>query len=239
MTQDQILAEIRRTATTNGGVPLGVARFFAETGIKETDWRGKYWVRWGDAVRAAGFEPNVLNTAIPDHVLLEHLRDVVQRLGHFPVVAELKIEARSNPAFPSPKVFNRFGGKAAIAARLEAFCRECSDATVAEICASVAVSSESTEAPMGPTADVEFGFVYLLKAGRFYKVGCTNAVGRRERELAIQLPEKANVVHSIRTDDPAGIEAYWHRRFAGLRRNGEWFDLTQAEVGAFKRRKFM
>jgi hypothetical protein len=48
------------------------------------------------------------------------------------------------------------------------------------------------------------GFVCLLRSGRYYKIGKTNAAGRRERELAIQLPEKAQTVHLIRTDDPAG-----------------------------------
>jgi hypothetical protein len=99
--------------------------------------------------------------------------------------------------------------------------------------------AENAEGIPTEAAACEFGYVYLMKAGRFYKIGRTNALGRRERELAIQLPEAAKVVHSIKTDDPAGIEEYWHRRFDDRRKNGEWFELTVQDLAAFRRRKFM
>jgi hypothetical protein len=83
------------------------------------------------------------------------------------------------------------------------------------------------------------GYVYLMKAGRFYKIGRTNVLGRRERELVIQLPEAAKGIHSIKTDDPTGIEEYWHRRFHNRRKNGEWFELTSQDLATFRRRKFM
>lgn len=78
------------------------------------------------------------------------------------------------------------------------------------------------------------GAVYLFKHGKYYKIGKTNDTVRRGNELKIQLPENLDLIHEIKTDDPSGIEAYWHRRFEAKRMNGEWFDLNSADIKAFK-----
>jgi hypothetical protein len=72
--------------------------------------------------------------------------------------------------------------------------------------------------------------------GKYYKIGHTGSVGRRQYEIALRLPEKLMLVHSLTTDDPAGIEACWHKRFEPKRANGEWFELSAQDVRAFKRR---
>ncbi len=54
MSRERILAEIKRTARKNDGVVLGQRRFEAETGIRISSWRGKYWRSWSDAVEEAG-----------------------------------------------------------------------------------------------------------------------------------------------------------------------------------------
>jgi hypothetical protein len=240
VTKAHILDEIERTAEANGGQALGRQRFYAETGIKETDWSGKYWVRWSDALREAGYAPNQFQPAYGEQFLLTELAAFVQELGHFPVIAELKLRARQDPEFPSHNTFARFGGKARLAARLIDFCQEHEGyADVAAICTPISLKSEPEETSDEANRLEAFGSVYLLKFGRYYKIGRTNSLGRRERELALQLPERTVLVHSIKTDDPAGIESYWHKRFGDLRKNGEWFELSANDVSAFRRRKFM
>ena len=61
-TKQEIISAIRRTTKENGGKPLGVARFEKETSIKVHEWK-KYWPRFGDALKEAGFLPNQLQKA--------------------------------------------------------------------------------------------------------------------------------------------------------------------------------
>lgn len=240
MNKQKILDEIRRTAATNGGVPLGRERFERETGIKESDWLGRFWVRWGEAVREAGFEPNKLVSPFQDDLLLERYVSLVRELGRLPVQGELIMKRRIDPTFPSETTYRRFGGKAQLVAKVAEYCRGKSNYDdVLTICDAYASNPDEDEPDEEDDDETEFGFIYLLKSGRYYKIGRSNAAGRREREIALQLPEKTKTIHVISTDDPPGIEAYWHQRFSDCRKNGEWFELSAADVKAFKRRKFM
>lgn len=84
------------------------------------------------------------------------------------------------------------------------------------------------------------GFVYLIRHGssrREYKIGKTYDELRRLGEIRLHMPENIINIHVIKTDDPSGVEAYWHKRFSRNRINAEWFDLNNSEVEAFKRWK--
>jgi Meiotically up-regulated gene 113 len=241
MKREHILQEIRRTTEANDNVPFGSRRFFQETGIKVSDWKGKFWARWGDAVREAGFEPNQKQGAFSEDLIIEKFIVVMRELGRFPVVAELRMKKRSDASLPNSKVYEqRFGTKTQLAGKIREYCHgRTGYEDVVAMCSGV-LDLQRADAwnDAEPEAD-NTGFVYLMKSGRSYKIGRSNAAGRREYELAIQLPEKLRTVHTIRTDDPAGIEEYWHKRFAAKRKNGEWFDLDSKDISAFRRRKFM
>lgn len=233
-----ILQEIRRTATENGGVPLGWRRFIAETGITQADFM-RHWPRWNDAVAEAGFIPNKLSDAYDADYLIVLYAKLASELRRLPTENDLRFKARNDPTYPSNTTFGRLGTKPRVVKMLIEFCeRHPEYAEVVPLCRDYKPRQRQTIEDDCPDR-TEFGFVYLIKSGRYYKIGRSNHAGRRSYELTIKLPDEAVTVHVIRTDDPVGIEAYWHKRFEAKYRNGEWFDLDASDIKVFKRRKFM
>lgn len=109
--KQHIIDEIKRVAKVNGGESPGILRFKRETGIKKSDWYPDHWLRWGDALREAGFSPNEMDTAWTPESLLEKYIDLIRKLGHFPLEGEVRRQSKKDPAFPSHTSYGRFGGK--------------------------------------------------------------------------------------------------------------------------------
>ncbi len=218
-----------------GGKPIGQKIFKRETGISNYYWEGGYWRTWSAFQEEAGYIPNTPNSKIPDVILQCRFAELALEMNQIPTRADLMLKRKDDPSFPSLKAYGRWGDREKLLEKVVEYCeREEKFAPV------LGLLKDGFSNSLDHRLDSLCikGFVYLLRSGKNYKIGRSNAVGRRLRELAIQLPEKPNTVHVIETDDPEGIERYWHRRFEEKRQGGEWFVLSPEDVRAFKKRKF-
>ena len=230
-TRDQIIDQIRRVAEKVGRPP-GVRVFERETGIQWREWYGDHFRSWGDALREAGYEPNEKTGKFSSEHMLRKYVEAVRHYGRIPADIDIRMYSRNRKDFPSSSTFsNHFGNKTGLIAALTEWVRENDE--FSDLIAFLPEPEETDTTPP-PTE----GFVYLLKSGNYYKIGRSNQLERRVKEISVSLPERVSLEHAIRTDDPPGIEAYWHRRFSERRKRGEWFHLTVADLRAFKRRKF-
>lgn len=92
----------------------------------------------------------------------------------------------------------------------------------------------TTAKRVAPINGVTPGKVYLLQAGDHFKIGMTTNLEKRLTQLKVQLPFPVKLVHVIEAANPSQVESHWHRHFAPLRLNGEWFKLSDADVAEFK-----
>ena len=187
---------------------------------------------WGEALKEAGYEPNKKQGKFSSEQVLQKFAEAVRHFGRIPAEIEIRMYTRNRHDFPSHSTFtNHFGNKVGLVAALADWVRKNDD--FADLVAFLPEPKEDNV-----TVQPVEGFVYLLKSGNHFKIGRSEELERRVKQISVALPEEVTLEHAIRTDDPVGIEAYWHRRFAARRAKGEWFQLTVADVRAFKRRKF-
>ena len=239
--KEKILSEIQKTAVNNGGIPLGIDRFRDETGIRKEDWHGIYWAKWSDAVVEAGLEPNPFGAAPLDaEQMILQIAEFAHEISRIPTNPELKLRKKSKPDFPSmPVIRKRLGKKSEWVSKVRSYCEGKNVfSDVVALCDAEPKPSPDEELPMDTNAS-EIGHVYLLKHDKVYKIGRSKDAVRRYKEIRTQMPYTTEEVHVIETDDPVGIENYWHNRFKDKRLDGEWFELSSADVKAFKKRKFM
>jgi hypothetical protein len=238
MNKQYILEKIQEIVKSDG-TPPGMQKFEKITGLKRTDWYGKHWARWSDALTEAGFEGNKYNQAYPKETVLKLYLDLVIELQKVPSTGEIRIKCNNDTTYPGHTTFqNALGNRnEQLTALLEYARAQNAPAHIIELIANglKAAPIKSTE----KKSAAGIGYVYLIKFGDFFKIGRSNDFDRRLREIKTKLPEEGELIHVIETDDPEGIEAYWHNRFKNCRAKGEWFKLSNDDVKALRKRKFM
>jgi hypothetical protein len=238
MNRQHIIDAIRSTA--KDGKPLGNQAFTTTTGIREHEWRGKFWARWGDALIEAGYLPNEWGARLGETYILESLAFLTRKLKRYPTLSEIEMERRVNKDFPSSKTISVFSNKSALILKLIDYSLSNEEyADIREILESTPLPAQPKESTETSETKLQLGYVYLMLSAKKYKIGYSKAALNRTSVVSNMSPEGGEIIHLIRTDDMRGIEAYWHNRFADKRGNGEWFSLSASDVAAFKRRKFM
>ncbi|MBC7931348.1 MAG: GIY-YIG nuclease family protein [Rubrivivax sp.] len=237
-TKSEILAEIHRIASAHAG-SLSLKKFLELSGLPERQVRGRYWATWNEALAEAGLSTNKFSTPKSDEALvIAALAQLIQQLGKWPTETQLTVARHNDPSFPSIHVFRRLGKEVFLPSKVLAYCSERGGpSTVKDVAQRKVDEAHEPESKSGQ--DAIAGYVYMMRSGKRYKIGKSTSPSRRYREVRLDLPDETLLIHTIPTDDPSGIEAYWHRRFAGKRvRDTEFFDLDASDVAAFKRRKY-
>lgn len=99
LTRERIIREIRQLAERDGR-PSGRKEFEIQTGIRMSEWYGIHFLRWGDALREAGYKPNKKREIYSSEHVLRKFAEAVRELGHIPTVMELRMYSRGRNRCP-------------------------------------------------------------------------------------------------------------------------------------------
>jgi hypothetical protein len=160
--RERILNEIKRLAAERDGIAPGKHVFQRETGITESEWYGKLWLRWNDAVIDAGLTPNEKQERISSDLVLDKYAEVCRHYGKAPSSAELRYYARTAPDFVSHNTFAKhFGSKTGIIIALRERALERNEEDILAILPDLkAQKSPSTDTSLNTYTE---GWVYLLQ----------------------------------------------------------------------------
>ncbi|NJM29972.1 MAG: GIY-YIG nuclease family protein [Rhizobiales bacterium] len=238
--KNEILNQIRKLADEANGIPPGQKKFATVTGIKDHLWKAKIWLNWTDALAEAGFGPRKWVTGYEDEFLLGKLAELANKIGHFPSQGEIKFEGSKNPHFPGFGAFRTRWSMSELATAAAEYAVQAKNETLQSHAEEYLEKKPTVISPETETAKGEAkGHVYLQQIGDKYRIGQTNSVVGRYRQVQMETPTPVRYVHTILTDDPKGVEAYWHKRFEACKLpiNGDWFALKASDVAAFKKWK--
>lgn len=240
LTKEDILKEIQKWAKENGSKTPSEKIFYDYSEIGIYDLKKYGWANYGELVREAGLTPNKFdNTKFNPEELCEIFIEVIHKTGKWPTRGILDVKHHKDSNFPDSSTFyNKLGLTGDLAQKILEYIKDKQGHDdVVNICNSVIEKYKNeNETDEKNSEKVIHGWVYLFKHGHYnqYRIGKTTDLLRRGSEIRIQLPERAILIHSIETADITGVETYWLNRFKSKQMNGDWFNLSRADVREFK-----
>jgi hypothetical protein len=243
--RDRLIEQLQRVARDNGGRVPGEMRFYRETGLTKQNLWDVDIRSYGDLCELAGLPRNRLQQQMAPDQLFEPLAVLTARLKRFPDNTDRQMAHRQDAAFPSYEAYRTAQNKnGPLDDQLLEWCRSRPERSEArEILEAHLARREGHRRRIGQSGKVVKGYVYLFRygnSGQNYKIGRTDQVVRRHSQISAMFPGDLRIVHVIETDDPVGIEGYWHRRFEDnlVDNKKEIFRLTPEDVAAFKWRRY-
>jgi hypothetical protein len=244
MSKERLVELLRRIARENGGQPPGDPRFFRETKLTKNALWDVGIRSYGDLCELAGFPRNRFKQRKTPDQLFEPLAILTAKLQRFPDDTDRRMAHRQDATFPSQTAFlTAQREKGPLDHQLFEWCRLRPEHSLANEIVQSHLSWQSERPKRHKAGRAVNGYIYLMRygsSGRDYKLGMTEQVSRRHTQIAGMSPYDVRLVHVIETDDPAGIERYWKRRFESkrLQDKDEIFRLLPEDVIAFKWRKY-
>lgn len=243
MDKKEIIAEIKHVASLLGGKSPSIADMEKHSGLLAYQWKGKYWIKWSEALTEAGYKPNRFSSpALGKENIIKSILLYIKSINRMPLFLELKMHKIEDPSFPNiTTIKNNFNNKEYldIKKELKSFCIQNSAYSNLLPLFNNLDDNNTNKSEEISDDKSNLGYVYIIQHGnrKEYKIGKTINTIRREGEISIELPEQIKPIHYIKTDDPSGVENYWHNRFKDKRKNGEWFQLSNNDVKSFKKWK--
>lgn len=79
------------------------------------------------------------------------------------------------------------------------------------------------------------GYVYLFKADKIYKIGCTTNIDERIKGLSTGSIHNIICVHKFKTTDMFRDEKFIQKLYKDKQLKGEWFELSENDVKEIKK----
>ena len=81
-----------------------------------------------------------------------------------------------------------------------------------------------------PPAKKKAGWVYVMQADKYYKIGISQNVSARMNQISPKMPFVLSLLCKMKTSDMSGAEAKLHEKYSEFRVRGEWFELPPSAV---------